>query len=86
MQVNGIKRKLRQNPGEDCRNTELGMQQTGAQTGENSRENGNQQRQRSRTAGNDQHDRYCTAGGKSPVNRQVGNIQHTEGDVDAESH
>ena len=85
-QIDGIQRKLGQDPGQNGGDAEAGVQQAGAETGEHAGQDGDQKGRPGRTAGQNQHDRHGTARREGAVDRQIGEIQQAEGDIDAERH
>ena len=79
IQVDGIKGNLGQNTGQDVRDAQSGVQETGDNTGGHSGKEGGQQRQLRIDPLEHQHDANRTAGCHAAIHGQVGNAQHSEG-------
>ena len=85
-QVDGEQRELRQDTGENGRNTHKGMQDAGDETREHTGEERAQQRDPEIDAVRHQHEADCAARCHGAVNGQIGKIEHLEGDVHADCH
>ena len=85
-QIDGVQGQLGQDTGQDGGDAAAGVEETGDQTGQHA---GYQRAQHGKPRVHtrpDQHDAHGAAGGQGAVHRQVGHVQDTEGDVDADGH
>ena len=86
IQIDGIQGDLGENTRQNIRDTQLCVQEPGDQSGHNSRKERHQQRQLGIPAAHHQHNAHSAAGCQTAVNRQVRNIQHTEGHIHTQRH
>ena len=84
--IDRVKRKLRQNAGQDRGNAAFGVEHPRDKAREHPTDKRAQQRQPRVHARADQHDSCRTAGGDGAVDGQVGHIENAEGNVDADGH
>ena len=85
-QIDGVQSQLRQNTGQNGGDAAPGMEKSGDQTGQHAGYQRAQHREPRVQARPDQHHAHSAASGQRAVHRQVGNVQNTEGDVDADGH
>ena len=84
--IDGVQRQLGEDTGQNGRNPAPGVEQTGTQSRQHTRQKRAQQRGPWIPPGTHQHDAHRAAGGKASVHRQVGHVQNTVGDVHADCH
>ena len=85
-QIDGVQRQLGQDTGQNGGDAAPGVKESGGQTGQHA---GCQCAQHGKPrvhARPDQHHAHRAAGGQRAVHRQVGHVQNTEGDVNADGH
>ena len=85
-QIDRIQRKLRQDTGENGRNTAARVEKTGDEACQHTGEHRAQQGDPGIEAAADQHDADSAAGCQRAVDGQVRHVQNAEGDVNADGH
>ena len=85
-QVDGVEGQLGQNTRQDGGDAAGGMQHTGGQPGQHTRQHRRQHCQPGVPAHADAQGRHRAAGSQGAVHRQIGHIQYFIGDIDADGH
>ena len=85
-QVDGIERKLREDPRQDHGNPQLRVQQSRTDAAQNAGRRRDQQRAPARKPREHQHDGDRAAGGKGAVNAQIRHVEQAKRDQYAQRH